>query len=77
MVYEATGRIEDETSMRHAEGVRRNFELAQARAAELGPLPEMVSPAAFADFGPDRRAMVCTLCSCSWRVPMCVKQFCA
>lgn len=42
------------------EGVKRNFELAQAKAAELGPLPEMMSPAAFADFGPDRRAMVCT-----------------
>jgi len=38
--------------------VRRNFELAQAKASALGPLPEMVSPAAFADFGPDRRAMV-------------------
>ncbi len=38
--------------------MRRNFELAQAKASALGPLPEMVSPAAFADFGPDRRAMV-------------------
>lgn len=44
------------------DGVRRNFELAQAKAAELGPLPEMMSPAAFADFGPDRRAMVRTCC---------------
>lgn len=42
------------------EGVKRNFELAQGKAAELGTLPEMMSSAAFADFGPDRRAMVRT-----------------
>lgn len=43
------------------EGVKRNFELAHGKAAELGPLPEMMSSAAFADFGPDRRAMVRTV----------------
>jgi hypothetical protein len=43
------------------EGVKRNFELAQGKAAELGTLPEMMSSAAFADFGPDRRAMVRTI----------------
>jgi hypothetical protein len=45
------------------EGVKRNFELAQGKAAELGTLPEMMSSAAFADFGPDRRAMVRTAAS--------------
>ena len=51
--------------------MKRNFELAQGKAAELGTLPEMMSSAAFADFGPDRRAMVRTaawasVCSHAW-----------
>ena len=54
------------------EGVKRNFELAQGKAAQLGTLPEMMSSAAFADFGPDRRTMVRTAASgLSWLTRLC------
>ena len=43
----------------YREGVRRNFQLVQNTAAELGTLPGMMSADAFADFGPDHRALVC------------------